>query len=556
MVDVPIGVTLVPAVQGEKVVKSSGIDGAAWPDGTIPIWESTGDMAASPFIEEAGNVRCLENLTLPRRVLLGQSTEIQAVGEFFILDDPTTPNQFATFPFEVVSNTTGGTQTIKYRFGAVLSNVVQSDDSVAIGNTFSLVAAAGELGGGGALVQSYTLRFQDDITNLTAKIRRGTVDGPIIFETDFLTDALAGQDTVFAAPGRRFGFLAGVTYFAEITSPDGTPVVLGEAGGDPYLARTFQAFQAVLMPASDEVDAQIDARATGTYLRDRLAALTDDARLPASSVRGIEALTGSGQHFASIRFDDADSSLIFTRQDGEVVTVNIGAQSGPPAFREPAVTALRVPSLESRIDTSVDLTGDFNITFHVSSESNIGTLELQINTVPVGSVLPIAADGSVSATVTISAQEWSDIQLFDATNLAFQLVGLDTNTPNGAVTSNTINVERRDLGPEEFIYWQTNPTDNSATVDVSTITAVEAVGTYDFNISTALNAAELLILLAPENRDVSAITEVTFGVGSLSRFTRTAGVRTLGAGSQAFASYVLTNNGPTGNVSFRVQGGP
>ncbi|MGI9494209.1 MAG: hypothetical protein ACR2QF_17600 [Geminicoccaceae bacterium] len=60
MAEVPIEVTLVAAIIGQKVVKASDVDGSAYPDGTIPEWQA-GDMQASTLASDSTDIVTLNS---------------------------------------------------------------------------------------------------------------------------------------------------------------------------------------------------------------------------------------------------------------------------------------------------------------------------------------------------------------------------------------------------------------------------------------------------------------------------------------------------------------
>ena len=268
MVDAPVGVTFVNLVEGEKVVYSEGVDGSAMPDNSIPEWDPDGNMVASPLTDERDNLTSDENLVLPRQVGLGQNTEIQAVGEFFIIDNPTTPGVYSVAPFSIVTEAGGSQQPIVFNFAAEIPDqVVQSVDSETLSNTTSILAE-GVLNTGGALVSEYVFRFAAPIDAVSVEVRRTDENGPLIYTSDFTVDVpTAGVNVTFPPASlpvddplrrRRFGFFAGTTYHVTFTSPNGTPQLLGDTNGVAYYARTFQPFTISNVLTSDTGRGQHD----------------------------------------------------------------------------------------------------------------------------------------------------------------------------------------------------------------------------------------------------------------------------------------------------------
>jgi hypothetical protein len=315
MVDIPFGGTLVPLIVGTPVAKIEHVSTESLLDSAVPVADSASDrLGNSTFLQGSTEMECRQNLQLPRMVGLGENVRFNAVGEFFIIQDPTNPGRFVTTPFETVLEGVGATVMARTVFQAPVTEVVQSDDSQTLGNFFT-ITVPGVPGTGGALVSSYTFRFANSLNAVTGLIRRGSLaSDPVIYEADFAIDVTAGQDAVFTFTDRRFGFLAGTTYRIEFTSVNGTPQLLGNSGGIAYYARTAQAFGFTqLMDASNVVTT--------------LEALTADARLDYNALKNLPTIPTVPAVVGSERFTLNANNADGNRLDPGDIVYAVGSQT-------------------------------------------------------------------------------------------------------------------------------------------------------------------------------------------------------------------------------------
>ena len=282
---------------------------------------------------------------------------------------------------------------------------------------------------------------------------------------------------------------------------------------------------------------------TGGAIRDLLQLLTGDDRLPASAVKGLPDIPDQARlHFTSATFTNATRTLQFTRDNG--TTLDVVIPESTSGFLAPRITEFTLPNTPSRIGTTDDLIGDLSIQFHISNSADQDSLSLLANSVNVGAVTTFTPDGLITGqTVNISAAEWTSITTADSTQVVFQLSGPDKNTPAGTTTSNTVTVQIADVAASEFFYYGTSTTNNPSTIDVSTLTSLEAAtGTFTLDpIDPA--AGDFLMFLAPQDHDLTALVNTGINRDVLSLFTETQSVRTIN--SQLYDSYVL---GPANDV--------
>lgn len=255
------------------------------------------------------------------------------------------------------------------------------------------------------------------------------------------------------------------------------------------------------------------------------------------------------------QFQDAVAAM-FTGGTHNGITVDYDDTNGvinldvtgttPPVTPSPAVSGFSI-DLPATWPTSTSLDITRNIQFTTQGTSQISTLDLVVTTGDDQALIVPSSDGSHTQSVTLSG-----IETANPATVTFQIRG--TTSGGATIMSNTQTLTIRTQTADEFAYYGTSATNNAATIDTATLTSVDVQqpGT-SYDINTTLNAGEFLIILEPSDRAITAITELTFNVDALSRFTRTTNVRTIN--SQQYDTYVLQNNGPSGSVSFRVTHG-
>ena len=247
-------------------------------------------------------------------------------------------------------------------------------------------------------------------------------------------------------------------------------------------------------------------------------------------------LTGGTHNGVTVTYDDTNG----------VINLDVTGTT-PPITPSPALSAFSIPGLPSSVDNGASLNQAYTVSFTTQGTSQITALNLTVTGAGNNSTFPItvpSADGAHSVSVTLSGI----ITTTDGT-IAFQIRG--TTSAGATIMSSTQNVTVRTSTADEFAYYGVSTTNNAATIDTGTLTSVnvQAAGT-SYDIDANLPANNFLIILEPSDRAITSIIERTFNVESLNRFTRTTNVRTING--QQYDTYVLENNGPSGDVSFRV----
>ena len=116
------------------------------------------------------------------------------------------------------------------------------------------------------------------------------------------------------------------------------------------------------------------------------------------------------------------------------------------------------------------------------------------------------------------------------------MVGVDSNSD--PVTSNEYVVSVADLPQEEQFYYTLTDTFDPATIDVSTLTALEATtGTQTFSVGPS-TAGQSFHLLVPSDHDIVTLDYTTGGIDTpeLQGFTRQPNARILNG--QQYVYYV------------------
>lgn len=255
------------------------------------------------------------------------------------------------------------------------------------------------------------------------------------------------------------------------------------------------------------------------------------------------------QHFVSAVFVNSTRTLTFTRANGNTLDVIIPESTS--GFLAPSISEFSLPGTPSRIDTTADLIGNISYQFHISNSADLDTLALEANGINIGAITTFTPDGIISGTIDLSSTEWTSIIGVNATQVEFQLVGLDKNTPTaGAVTSSIITVQIQDVAQDEFFYYGVSTSNNPASIDVSTLNSISAAtGSFDL-LPIDPAAGDFIIFLAPQDHDLTALTNRGTGVDELAAYTETQSVRTISG--QLFDSYVLGPTRDTAPVSYNV----
>ncbi len=247
-----------------------------------------------------------------------------------------------------------------------------------------------------------------------------------------------------------------------------------------------------------------------------------------------------GQHFVDAI--QTQEGISITRDVGTGQLIIRVSTVAPSA----ALSAFSI-AIDPRVDLNTDLNVATNITFTTANTSDISTLTL-VNSQGDDITLTVPTnDGTHTQSVTLTGIDTST-----AKTIMFSLSG--TTTGGDTITSNAQSVEVRTRASDEFAYWYTNTVNDAASVDVTTTTSVDVTPPAStYNILNSLAAGSILLILEPADRPITSIIDTTFNQEAINQFTLTNNIRTIN--SQSYNLRSLTNNGPSGTVSFRVTHG-
>ena len=224
------------------------------------------------------------------------------------------------------------------------------------------------------------------------------------------------------------------------------------------------------------------------------------------------------------------TALVFREQSGVMTT-----------FNAPQITAFSVSGLtDPTPPVGTNLGGTRTVTFTVTNQGNIqDTLTFSLDGSPLLTTIDPAAG---TAEVTIPTTN-----TVAGTTYTMTLSGTNT---QGAAFNSSLTFRSAQSGEEA--YYGVRATNDFASVDVANLTAVDvtASGTT-YTISESAPNTQILGILSPSNRDPVSIIDTVLSLESLSDFTATSSVRTIGA--QTYNLLTLTNNsGFTGTFNYTV----
>ena len=224
---------------------------------------------------------------------------------------------------------------------------------------------------------------------------------------------------------------------------------------------------------------------------------------------------------------------------GAEKTITISA--APSTFNAPAITSFGIQGQATSVQPDTTITGAQVFEYSVTNAANVqGTLTLsQAGTALATNVDPAGTTVGLSVTeVTLSAGE----------SVSWTLSGTDTMSNTIPVATFTV----RAVQDHEQAYYGVRPTDDFATVDLTSLTPVDVQPpAVQYTISGTWPASNVLGILEPTDRAISSIIETAFNQETFpTLWTRTAGARTIGG--QTYDLLTQTNNGPSGNYEYRV----
>lgn len=203
-------------------------------------------------------------------------------------------------------------------------------------------------------------------------------------------------------------------------------------------------------------------------------------------------------------------------------------------------------NIASRVDLNTDLNIQHTITYDVLHSANIQSLELEVTggdnktlTVPTSDVRQTE---NVTFTSVDSATQGT---------LTLRITGVATN--GDTFNSNSVVINIRNVAPHEYIYSGLSASNNPAVIDVSTLTSTEITSATRYTVNTGTTTAgQYFMILIPDNRDLTSITDTVLNNDVTTIFTKTNNVRQIN--SIDYNSYVLGPLNAGGNEEFVLGG--
>lgn len=226
---------------------------------------------------------------------------------------------------------------------------------------------------------------------------------------------------------------------------------------------------------------------------------------------------------------------------GAVKTITISGGTTPTPTAAVTNFSINIPST---VNTGADLNNQRTIQFTTANVATIATLRLEVVTGNNIDLTVPSSDGAHSQSVSLTGIDTSS-----AGTVTFQITG--TTTGGDTIMSNMVSVTIRAVSADEQAYYGTRATNDFATVDTASLTAVDVQPPgSEYTISGSWPATQFIGILEPTDRPISSIVETAFNQETLSSWTRTASARTING--QTYDLLIQQNNGPSGNFEFRV----
>ena len=243
--------------------------------------------------------------------------------------------------------------------------------------------------------------------------------------------------------------------------------------------------------------------------------------------------TGGTHNGISFSYDDTDGFIDATVTGGV-------PQPGP------SITNFSI-NIPATVNTGTDLNNARTIQFTTAGTSQLATMELVVTPGTNQTLTVPSSDGTHTQSVTLAGTDTSS-----PGTITLQIRA--TTTGSATIMSNSQTVTIRVVGADEQAYYGVRPTNDFATINPGSLTAVDVQppGTQ-YTISGSWPATQFIGILEPTDRPITSIIETAFNQETLSTWTRTAAVRTING--QAYDLLTQQNNGPTGTFDFRVTHG-
>ncbi|MCH9665001.1 MAG: hypothetical protein K0U41_04050 [Gammaproteobacteria bacterium] len=187
-------------------------------------------------------------------------------------------------------------------------------------------------------------------------------------------------------------------------------------------------------------------------------------------------------------------------------------------------------NIPDRVDLDTDLNSERTINFSVEGSDQLTALELIVDGGDNITLTTPTSDGSQSQQVTLAN--------IDTSTQKMVRFSLSATTSGGqTITSNTVSISVRNVQPHELLYYGRSDSNNSATIDISTLNSVDVIN-GPVEVSTGLTIAnQFFIILIPTSATVESIIDEVLQQDVLSIFSENLNVRAING--NAYNSYTI-----------------
>lgn len=372
------------------------------------------------------------------------------------------------------------------------------DTETLVNPTFDLTVDAGEVDGvrnDGIRIAAFQVNFASPATGARLIIKRNT---QIVYEFtagDFSSGLqminLMSDPGIAGEPG-FIDVLDGDTYSLSVENAS----LLGNTSNIPYYALTFRAWNYSDMAHVDDI-LQSDWNEADTSSK---AHILNKPTIPNDeSIEDIvgNMVTGNNESGISVTYDDTNGKLDF------VVSSAV--------FNAPRITNFSI-DIPSRVDLDTNLNVQKTLTFDLMHPANIqGDLTLEVTTGDNKTITTPFTEGENTKSVTLSG-----IVTSVETTVVLRLIGTDT--MSGSISSNSVTIDVRELNQHEYIYYGQKTDNVFGTVDVSTLSRIEAQsGTLTISIGPLVENS-YPVIVAPLDHAITRINNSDTGVNEFTSY--------------------------------------
>ena len=237
----------------------------------------------------------------------------------------------------------------------------------------------------------------------------------------------------------------------------------------------------------------------------------DDTQLSNTQVQAIVGLmvAGNTEEGISVTYNPGTGKLNFVVGD-----------------TNPAVTAFSIQDEPVNVLPGTTISGTKTFLYSISNTANVvGNLTIRQDGAALSSA--VNRDGS---SISLAINSVTLTNAGDSTT--FQISGLNNQSQT---FSRDFTVTA--AASSEFFYYGLSATNNPASIDTSTMQRrLSAAETFDFSVGPT-SAGQFIILLAPQDHDLSTLINTGLNVDVLNTYTATTFVRTING--QLYNSYVF-----------------